>query len=117
MTLLKFGLKNSSIKPDPGKNNSQSDINITSFGPNPVTNGFLTIELFTLFDDNIWLSLYDLEGKSLKKTGLITKTNKNERLNLDIQNLPSGVYLLTISSVKTGESLNRKVIVNKQSFC
>ncbi|RRO20286.1 T9SS type A sorting domain-containing protein [Flavobacteriaceae bacterium 14752] len=82
---------------------STEDVNLNNefkIYPNPVTNGFVTIDSNISGETNI--ELYDLTGKIV-----MNKTLTTERL--EVSNLRSGVYLVKISV--SNRSITKKLII------
>ncbi|MCH4552131.1 T9SS type A sorting domain-containing protein [Aestuariibaculum lutulentum] len=67
-----------------------------SFGPNP-TKDYLKIKANAILDG---ISLYNVLGKEV-----LTKTIKNTETNLDVSNLPNGVYIAKVISGSDSQSV------------
>ena len=81
-----------------------ADIKITAF-PNP-SKGLVNIELSKWDDVEIFLSVYDVLGKSIIKKALSEK-----RTQLNLSQLNSGIYLFSIDNI-CGTSTTFKLILN-----
>ena len=81
-----------------------ADIKITDF-PNP-SKGLVNIELSKWDDVEIFLSVYDVLGKSIIKKALSEK-----RTQLNLSQLNSGIYLFSIDNI-CGTSTTFKLILN-----
>ena len=81
-----------------------ADIKITAF-PNP-SKGLVNIELSKWDDVEIFLSVYDVLGKSIIKKALSEK-----RTQLNLSQFNSGIYLFSIDNI-CGTSTTFKLILN-----
>jgi hypothetical protein len=79
----------------------------TTIFPNPSNNGNASI----VFEDaNVKrdVSVVDMTGKVIKQWRNVTNNN------LQIENLPSGIFSIRILAVETGEQIVEKIVVNKR---
>ena len=77
-----------------------------SIGPNPC-NGTLSIfGLDEAIDRNLWITLSDNQGRQVLQTSVFTFQST---LNLDLNGIPPGVYLLTIRSGQ--KTVSEKVMI------
>jgi hypothetical protein len=75
--------------------------------PNPSTSGNFSI----VFEDaNVKrdVSIFDMSGKVIKQWRNVTNNN------LQVENLPSGLFSVRILAVETGEQVVEKIVVNKR---
>ena len=78
------------------------DKNITVY-PNPTT-GKIKIIFSLQKAENVWLNLYDVQGKSLDLRDFEGKLGRNE-MEYDLQNYPSGAYFVNFQSSEKREVL------------
>lgn len=81
---------------EPGKINPESIIEIY---PNPATNQ-LTLNRLKNFEEQLSVEIHSISGAVLK-----TCTLKDQVQNIEIGDLSPGIYLLTVSSGKTNQTL------------
>jgi hypothetical protein len=74
--------------------------------PNP-TDGKITVDFWLEKDENIWLNLYDTQGKSLHLKDYQGQRGNNQVI-LDLQDYPSGAYFLNLQSA--GRQEVKKII-------
>ncbi len=75
--------------------------------PNPSNNGNVSI----VFEDaNVKrdVSIFDMTGKTIKQWRNVTNNN------LQVENLPTGIFSVRIVAVETGEQVVEKIVVNKR---
>ncbi|OOV18173.1 right-handed parallel beta-helix repeat-containing protein [Flavobacterium sp. LM4] len=115
------GLSYSGSNPDLGYSESNfttakkinSDLNVETiedvnsdftfnYYPNPVKN-ILTIELDNEMAKGTLIELFDLSGKLI-----VTKTVNRQTENLSLENLPSGAYILTLTT--NGNKISKRII-------
>ena len=77
--------------------------NPISVFPNPTT-GKIKIFFSLTKSDNVWLNLYDVQGKSLDLRDFEGKMGRNE-MEYDLQNYPSGAYFVNFQSSEKREVL------------
>ena len=85
----------------------EGQIGKTIVYPNPSSTGNVTI----VFEDaNIKrdVSIFDMSGKIIKQWRNVSNNN------LQVENLPSGMFTIRILAVETGEQVVQKVVVNKR---
>ncbi len=85
----------------------EGQIGKTVLFPNPTNTGNVSI----VFEDaNVKrdVSVIDMTGKIIKQWRNVTNNN------LQVENLPSGVFSVRIIAVETGEQVVEKIIVNKR---
>jgi hypothetical protein len=75
---------------------------ITTY-PNPTT-GKIKIVFSLTKAENVWLNLYDIQGKSLDLRDFEGKAGRNE-MEYDLQNYPSGAYFVNFQSSEKREVL------------
>ena len=80
----------------------ETDENISIY-PNPTT-GKIKIVFSLQKAENVWLNLYDVQGKSLDLRDFEGKTGRNE-MEYDLQNYPSGAYFVDFQSSEKREVL------------
>ncbi len=80
----------------------ETDEKITVY-PNPTT-GKIKIVFSLPKSKNVWLNLYDVQGKSLDLRDFEGKTGRNE-MEYDLQNYPSGAYFVNFQSSEKREVL------------
>ncbi|MDZ7898983.1 MAG: T9SS type A sorting domain-containing protein [Arcicella sp.] len=71
--------------------------------PNPTT-GKIKIVFSLQKAENVWLNLYDTQGKSLDLRDFEGKSGRNE-MEYDLQNYPSGAYFVNFQSSEKREVL------------
>ena len=77
--------------------------NPISVFPNPTT-GKIKIFFSLTKSENVWLNLYDVQGKSLDLRDFEGKMGRNE-MEYDLQNYPSGAYFVNFQSSEKREVL------------
>jgi pimeloyl-ACP methyl ester carboxylesterase len=83
-------------------NSNESDEKITVY-PNPTT-GKIKIVFSLQKSENVWLNLYDVQGKSLDLRDFEGKIGRNE-IEYDLQNYLSGAYFVNFQSSEKREIL------------
>lgn len=84
---------------------TENDLNSFSVYPNPVRGlGYVEFEMGGSYEIN----LYDMVGNAVRSIN--ADVNANERIKVDYDNLPAGVYLLNVA----GEGLNKTVKLTVQ---
>ena len=81
-------------------------IEIVTIYPNPSPHGKITISNIKNIDLNS-VTLYDVYGKQIKQ---ITPDNKTAKLEMDVSNLPSTLYLLSLMTTQ-GNSKTFKLVL------
>jgi hypothetical protein len=69
--------------------------------PNPTT-GKIKVGFYLPKDENVWLNLYDLQGKNLQLNDFEGKVGQNQ-VELDLQHYPSGTYFINLQSSQKRE--------------
>jgi len=82
--------------------------NSVSIYPNP-NNGVFTMDIFSLSQEQMEISVTDLTGKVIFKTKLFCSSGENT-VKMDIENLRKGLYLVSIQ--KGNEVITKKLFVN-----
>jgi hypothetical protein len=89
-------IQNTLVKIEPGESTALNDLQLLesiTISPNP-TSDFVTITMpLTELTNEVQLTLQTIDGKQI----ISTKTS-NDQLQLDLQNLPDGMYLLNIKN-------------------
>jgi hypothetical protein len=62
--------------------------------PNPTT-GKIKVGFYLPKDENVWLNLYDLQGKNLQLNDFEGKAGQNQ-VELDLQHYPTGTYFINL---------------------
>jgi Secretion system C-terminal sorting domain len=69
--------------------------------PNP-SNGKIKVSFTLQQDENVWINLYDNQGRSLQIRDFEGKFGKN-LIELDLQDYPSGAYFINLQSSQKRE--------------
>jgi PA14 domain/Secretion system C-terminal sorting domain/Putative serine esterase (DUF676) len=81
--------------------NSVDDNSGVEVYPNP-TNGKIKVGFSLSQDENVWINLYDNQGRSLQIRDFEGKSGKN-LIELDLQDYPSGAYFIDLQSSQKRE--------------
>ena len=78
--------------------------------PNPLSSSQkLTMDYYSLFDNNAEIQLMDMNGRLIKKYG-VELNEGNNQLNIDVNGLNSGVYILRLLSNDQEQSFRLEVL-------
>lgn len=80
-----------------------SSVNLVNIYPNPANGGNINV-VFTSESQNINAELYDCQGKLLQKIIPSPSEISNSIIQINISDLPQGIYIVTISDGKTFSS-------------
>ncbi len=86
-------------------NNLKTEEGYLKVYPNPTNQPFVTIELISKPKGKIGLSLIDTSGKVM-----ISETTRRSKYTLNIQNMDSGIYILTAKGKNF--NTNKKLVIN-----
>jgi hypothetical protein len=76
--------------------------------PNPAKN-FVNVSWEASFGKNATVHIYSMSGKEVLQQALFTNGNSHQESKIDISQLQTGVYVLSI--VSEGKAINEKLIV------
>jgi endogenous inhibitor of DNA gyrase (YacG/DUF329 family) len=82
--------------------------NLNNLHPNP-TNDNVSFDFYSKSVGNLQIELIDFSGKAVYETTTKISEEKNTE-TIDMKNLESGVYLLKVTSEKTGKTYIKKII-------
>jgi Secretion system C-terminal sorting domain len=83
--------------------NSVDDNSGVEVYPNP-TNGKVKVGFSLQQDENVWLNLYDSQGRNLQLRDFEGKSGRNT-IELDLQDYPSGAYFINLQYAQKREVL------------
>lgn len=69
-------------------------VNLFNVFPNPVTNGFAQVKLDLVETENVRISIYNIQGRYVKEVPMQRLAGGNHILQLDLNDLPNGTYVL-----------------------
>lgn len=93
-----------------GFNESTASLNAAKLFPNPSHNGVFTLQLEDHNIGAVSVVVMTINGAELYRSE-ISETQKTNPLQLNLQDLPHGIYLLRLEQGQ--ESLNKKLIITK----
>ena len=93
----------------PQDNKTEQSSSYLNIIPNPVTNSAV-IEYTSSHTENIHLRLVNLEGKLVKSWSNLTNSIGKHQINIFRDNIPSGLYILQLSS--KDRNISKKIVFN-----
>ena len=82
-----------------GISDPSKDIPNICLYPNPVGN-LLNIDISESKTDGYFFTIYDITGKSL--ISMVTGYNREGHFQVQVKELPSGIYLLRVQNIRQG---------------
>lgn len=95
----------------PENPNTSSNITLTSFGPNPLYDDLLTIGLASEANDFVILNIHSADGRLVKTSELHLEKGKETEIKIHLKSIPSGIFLVRITSTISQDVLIRKLII------
>ncbi|NER18281.1 T9SS type A sorting domain-containing protein [Spongiivirga citrea] len=68
----------------------------------------LNVKFDRQLSSNASVRLYDLTGNVV----ISKEVPKGDSANLNVRNIPSGIYIITIDEPKSGMAIKKKVVIN-----